>query len=183
MKIKVKSEDVASRLFEMFKFDQSIKNEQDIVIDLVNGTLTLEQYKNKENELAKSFMLDCEEFDWDELKKINPEIYTHEKTHYEIWIKYKLPAKLYKDKNHKDGYFILEQSSFADLKAKNIDSKKYIQIDTESTAAPFINCEEVNVTNYIDVLHLEILKRDITKLELPIVAKAFGKYNWYRVNS
>lgn len=182
MKIQVKPEDVARHLFETFKFDKSIREEQENVINFVTGSINLEQYKNIENELEKSFMLDYEEFEWDELKKVSSEICAHEKAHYDVWAKYKLPAKLYRTKNHKNSYFVLERSSFEDLLAKHIDSKKYIQIDIESTESPFKNNTEVNVTNCIDVLHLEILKKCIRKLELPIVENAFEKYNWYRVD-
>lgn len=150
-------------------------------IKFVKGEISIDEYFRQQDQIEvdsrKDKSMEGISFKWDDLKKFNSTIYDHEIAHYQVWKKYGINAELYKLKNGKEGFYVLD-SFRGKLNGKDLTKEMIIDIYKEAYFAPFVKNIELTLHDVQDIVIYEILRGTIQGLRIHDFEQVFKKYRW-----
>lgn len=154
--------------------DTSTMSQSRLYLDFVDDKLSLNEYFNKQIEIEKPFLKDSVEIDWGQLRKQNLREYNHEKSHADVWSKYKVSSKLYRSQRGEP--FVIDTDFKSISENNHYDKEKVISILKEMLLAPYLIAKDSLFRCSVDLLFFEILDKKITLLDIKTFEDAFSKY-------
>jgi hypothetical protein len=165
---------VAQKILIAMAKNVFLKNQADLNLRLVEGSISVDDYIGQQKKINESFP--SINYHWEDLKKEDAQTYWHERKHKDIFDKYGMGPKLHKFGER--SYFVLDEGFDIAIKQKKYDINMIKRIQLEATMAPYLNKQEVTLQDSADIFYIEILSGNIKKFDLKEIKKAFQKYNW-----
>ena len=166
---------IAQQTIALLLDDSYLMEQQELFLKWSRGDFSRDHYFQLQEELGAKISKGVL-FDWEQLKKDNPEIYKHEKAHKKVLDNYGVKSQLYKVSE--DCYYV-EDIDLKDIAIEREYSREKVRsIQKEMVSAPFTQDSLLTVLHVPDILQIEILNGTIRKIHLDDIVNAFSKYKW-----
>lgn len=170
-------ENAVDQAFNILNRDPTQKQQADLYRDLSRGLLTVDHFFERQEQLDHDMARQGQKFSWKKLKVANQEVYTHEKRHQDVWIKYGVKTCLFRLKINPKMYYVLDLNFSTVVSREQYDIAKIIDIYKEMLSASFRKQKHIGVSFLMDIFFYEILS-GLRMFDNQSITTAFKKYQW-----